>query len=148
MWKKFVYLSLLAFFYACTTMNVIDHKAGVLSVINDINKSNTQALITCSKVPFLFDGEILLRKADVSILWNNLKEADFNIDDPLITAIEKVNQDTYKEFADTMEVKVFFNKYISTDCVLIRVKSTNGENLFIAAEKPECDLKIFAFKGV
>lgn len=147
MWKKFLYISLLGFFCACTTMNLTDHKTGAISLIEDINKGKIKELNACSNVPFLFDKEILLRKADVSLLWENLKQADFTIEDPVVTAIENINPDSYKEFSHSMEVKVFFNKYVSKDCMLIRIKSKSGGIIFIAESKPGEKLLISAFTG-
>jgi hypothetical protein len=131
----------------CATFSLKDEERGFTTVINLINDDHSDTLASISTVPFLFDGEILLVKQDVEVLWKNAIAAGFELPKPQIVDIEPAKPDMASIFSDSKEVAVFFKKYLPKNAVFASVKSDNGEYLFILGERISGVPRIVAFKG-
>jgi hypothetical protein len=145
--KQIVPVLLLVAVVGCATFNPKEEERGLSAVISLLNKGDGDALAELSSIPFLFDAEILLVKQDVEILWKNAVKAGFTIANPRIVDIEPADTGMAKLFSDSMEVEVFFKKYIPKRAVFARVQSDSGTYLFILGDHVGGLPTIVAFKG-
>jgi len=118
-------------FLSCATVPIAENEKSVEKVVDLFNRGETEKLSDLSQKPFLFDGEIILMQQDLDIFYGNLTNAGFVIDDYSIASLDRVDDDTYKNFAETMEVEVFFNKYIESSAVVATIKAKNGTFLLL-----------------
>ena len=65
----------------CATIGTGSSQRSVEKGISLINSGDVATLMEHTAIPFVFDGEILIRSGDVRILWENLSNNDFVIVD-------------------------------------------------------------------
>jgi hypothetical protein len=116
---------------SCASGPYVQNEPGVYKLVDLINKGGINEVKGLSDAPFLFDGEILLLSDDVNSLWNNLKSAGFKLEGAKIASIERLGADSYKAFADSLDARVFFSKYLNQDTSLVRIAAQNGVWLFL-----------------
>ena len=95
----------------------------------------------------MLDGGILLRQADVNAAWSNLKVAGFRIGAPKVVSIAKIDADSYKAFADTMDARVFFKKYLDKSSSLVALDSSDGRYYLILNREVKGYPRVQGFKG-
>jgi hypothetical protein len=88
-----------------------------------INQGDAPALTESSAVPFVFDGEILLRASDVGAVWRNLSINGFRLDSEGVMGTSRVDDTTYQVFSEADEMRIFFSKYVPSGSVLGTVQS-------------------------
>jgi hypothetical protein len=131
----------------CTTFNVKDREAGIYKIIDFINNGESEKLVTSSRIPFLYDGEIILLQKDIRLIWNTLSESNFSIKDPEITAMDNIDEQTYTVFTTSMEGKVFFKRHLPKKTVITTVSAKNGTYYFLTGGDKKSGVTIFGMKG-
>jgi hypothetical protein len=123
-----VTLSILA---SCATTPYAPSERKVQRLVALIDSGGVGAVKSLAAAPFLLDGEILLRQSDVEAAWANLKAAGFKLGSPAIASIARVGPDSYKLFADSMDVRVFFKKYLDKDSSVVGLDAAEGRYYLI-----------------
>ncbi len=137
-------LTLLA---SCATAPYTPSEKKVEKLVQLIDRGGVGAVKGLSLAPFLLDGEILLRQADVDTAWSNLKAAGFTMGEPKIASIERLGDQSYARFAASMEVRVFFKKYLNKDSVLVALDAAEGRYYLVLNREVSGYPRIQAFKG-
>ena len=145
--KLILFLPVLLIITGCATLNEKEQEESIHDIISLINRGDNNKLMSISSIPFLFDGEIILLKRDITFIWENLKKAGFSIPDPVVKEIGYVNEEIYTLFSPSMEVKTFFKKYIPEKAVLATISSKEGTFYFITGGKRKGPATLFAMKG-
>jgi hypothetical protein len=128
--KKFVLLLAgIALVASCVTFKVDENE--VTKVISLINKGETDKLAAITAMPFLLDGEIIALQSDSLVLWTNLKAAGITFNNAQLAELISIKEDTFKLFADTWEVSVFFKKHVPANAKLARLQTDNGGFLLL-----------------
>jgi hypothetical protein len=112
-----------------------------------INSGKPQELTRMSAVPFLVDGEIVALPGDVAAFWQNAVKSGFRIPSPELASAEPLRADSYREFADSMEVKTFFKKYADRDARLLELESSSGQSVLLLVKDSWGARKLYGFKG-
>jgi hypothetical protein len=118
--------------FSCSSVPHNQRDKKLDKIISLINSGDTEKLLKVSSVPFLFDGEILLKTADVKLVWSGLKKNSYKIKN--YTYVRKAytsKEKDYSLFSDSREVKIYFNKYLSDKSSIIAVKTADGEMLLL-----------------
>lgn len=111
---------------SCSTVPFAQRPANALRIVRLFNSGDIQSLDTISQVPFLFNGEIVELREDVNTIWTNLVKSGLKLDEAQVADAKAIGPDSYKQFSDTMEVQVFFGKYLPKGTALVRVAFTGG----------------------
>jgi hypothetical protein len=130
---------------ACVTFKVDEDQ--VTKIIKLINSGDTDKLARVTSVPFLLDGEIIALQDDAGLLWKNLAQAGFTLQNAALADLIPVKEDTYKLFADTWEVEVFFKKYVPPKSMVAQVKADNGDFLLLLDGEKKGYAQILGIKG-
>jgi hypothetical protein len=130
---------------ACVTFKVDEDQ--VTKIIKLINSGDTDKLARVTRVPFLLDGEIIALQDDAGLLWKNLAQAGFTLQNAALADLIPVKEDTYKLFADTWEVEVFFKKYVPPKSMVAQVKADNGDFLLLLDGEKKGYAQILGIKG-
>jgi hypothetical protein len=112
-----------------------------------IDSGGVGAIKGLSQAPFILDGEILLRQSDVDSAWANLKAAGFGLGKPKVASIARIAPDGYAVFADTMDARVFFKKYLDKDSSLVALNAAEGRYYLILNREVKGYPRIQGFKG-
>ena len=114
---------LLAIISSCATLGFEASESSVERVIALINSGEPEDVVTNSTIPFVFDGEILLRRRDVETLWMGLRANDFELTNPEILSIEGISESSYLLFSESREMEIHFSKHIPQGAYIAEVGS-------------------------
>jgi len=134
---------------SCASLQHSWDQGNVQGVANLINGGQSAKLAAMSSTPFLVDGEIVALKADVAGFWDGIIKAGYKVEKPELNAADPVSADSYKLFADTMEVKAFFAQYVKKDTRVLTMKTSGagGRVLLIVKDNLFSSKTIQGFKG-
>ncbi|MBN2444503.1 MAG: hypothetical protein JXJ04_24290 [Spirochaetales bacterium] len=145
--KWFIPLLFILLITGCTTLNVKEQESGINNIIELINKGESEKLIAASRIPFLYDGEIILLQKDMSLLWDSLCKAGFSIDDPEVTTISYIDDNTYALFTASMEGKAFFKRHLPDKTIVTALSAKEGNYYFLTGSRKNGLITIFGMKG-
>ncbi len=111
---------------SCTSVPYSRWSSSAEKVVDLINHPGEEYLEEITSNPFLLDGEIIVLDSDISMIWNNLNRSRFSFRNGVIRESLPLVAEDYSLFADTMEVKTFFSKYLPDDASLVKVEADNG----------------------
>jgi hypothetical protein len=132
---------------ACASVPYTPSEKKVQKLLDLIDRGGVGAVKGLSSAPFMLDGEILLRQSDVDSAWSNLKAASFGFGKPAIASISRIGPDSYKLFGDTMDARVFFEKYLDKNSVLASIDASDGRYYLILNREVSGYPRIQGFKG-
>jgi len=139
---------LVALFAAsCATVPVSQRDGRVEALLTELNTADVDRLMELSARPFLLDGEIIALEGDLRTLWTNLRGVGFAFDAATIVDLGPVTDTTYREFGDTMDVRVWFQRYTAEDAGLARVRTTHGTFLIVTGDRDGRTPRIYGFTG-
>jgi hypothetical protein len=118
------------FAVSCPSLVVVNEKE-VDKVVSLINAGNADQLEKLTALPFLLDGEIIALPGDAGVLWRNLKAAGITLQGMKLVRLTPAREDSYKLFADTWEVSVFFKKYVPANGMIAEIASDSGRYLLL-----------------
>ena len=98
---------------SCATAPPAPAEEDVRGVTELAAAGETEILTAQSHVPFLFDGEILGRGQDVAEMWRLIVGAGVFEAETTLGALSGVGPGSYRLFADSKQVELFFSKYVS-----------------------------------
>ena len=140
-----ILMMLLLLIPSCITFKVDENEAG--KIISLINAGDVEKLTAITATPFLLDGEIIALPDDAGFLWQNLKEAGFALQNPLLAGLAPVTDETYKLFSEDWEVSVFFKKYVPKDSKLAEIKTADGTYLLLLDGNRRGSAQILGMRG-
>jgi hypothetical protein len=133
---------------SCASLQHSWDQGNVATVADFINTGQAAKLASMSGSPFLIDGEVVPLKADVSGFWDGIIKAGYKVEEPKLGSAAPVSSDTYKQFADTMEVRAFFANYVKKGTRILELKTSAGKSiLLIIKDSPFSKKIIQGFKG-
>ena len=121
---------------ACATVPPARSDRRAEELIDRINAGQIEWVLEQSHVPFFFDGELLVRSADVELLWQGLRESGFMIR-PEGFALEPASPGDYRRVADTFDMQTFFSQdgAFPPDATWLVADSTIGELLILLGDR-------------
>lgn len=140
---------LLALFaVSCQTAPIAQRERRVDRLLMEINGASLDRLMELSARPFLLDGEIIVLESDLEMMWTNLQNAGFTFDSPTLRELGPVDDTTWRRFGETMDVRVWFERYTAEDAGLAEVRTSHGTFLIVTGDRVPGHLpKIFGFAG-
>ena len=133
---------------SCASLQHSWDQGNVDNVANLINTGQSATLAAMSGSPFLVDGEVVPLKVDVAEFWNGIIKAGYKVRGPQLGTAAPVRADSYKQFADTMEVRAFFVNYVKKDTRILEMKTSAGKSILLIIKDSLFSQKIIqGFKG-
>jgi hypothetical protein len=113
-----------------------------------INEGQADKLAAMSAAPFLVDGEIVTLKPDIASFWSGIVKAGFKVEGAALLQAAPLAAESYKQFANTMEVKAFFAQYVKKDTRLLELgTSRSGRKIMLIFGDSWFKKTIYGFKG-
>ena len=132
---------------SCATAPYTPSERKVERLVALIDKGGVGAIKGLASAPFLLDGEILLRQADVDSCWSNLKASGLSLGTPKIESIARIGADSSLLFVDSMDARVFFKKYLDKNSVLVTIDASEGKYYLLLNREVSGYPRIQGFKG-
>ena len=111
---------------SCSSVPYSRWNSSSAKVIELINSPGDEYLTKITASPFLFDREIIILEKDIAMIWKNIDEAGFCFEEAYEAESMPVSAGDYRLFADTMEVKTWFEKYLPEKASVVKIKAKNG----------------------
>lgn len=145
------YLAVLAFtavlLAGCQTVPVPQREGRVRALVDIVNTAPLDELITYSQTPFAFDSELLVLSGDLDLLWGNLRTVGFSFDGAEIIDISPLEPDSYTAFAQSYEMRIFFEEYLSADGALVYLRHDSGEYILLVDKSRNRTPLLYGIKG-
>jgi hypothetical protein len=138
-------LSALFVFTSCASIQTRDGNDAAL-IVRALSTGRADLLAGMSSLPFLVDQEIVSLQADVDSFWKTMAGSGFRVDASGPLSVP-VSESSYREFADTMEVRTFFAKYVVKGTRILELSSSGKRVLLLVHEEPFGRMLIQGFKG-
>ncbi len=145
--RKLLLASLCLALAACATFGPRQAQRAAGEIVGLVNSGQAAELARMSRAPFLLDGELLLLPGDIATFWDGVSKARFRIDPAAAVTVVPVDTQTYTRFAATMEVKTFFQSYVSKKGALVVLESGRSRILLLLERGKGGRTQIVGFKG-
>lgn len=145
--KRAALLLLCVGIFSCASLQQKRYDGSVEEVIAWINAGRTAELAALTKTPFLLDREIIILAQDIEEFWSRAVEAGFRIPAPRFIESFPVAPDTYKTFGSTMEVKSFFQKYVTERAYVVNVETESTILRFLMDRVKLGEIRILGMAG-
>jgi hypothetical protein len=132
---------------ACATFAPRRYERAAEQIAGLVNSGQAAELARMSRAPFLLDGELLLLERDVATFWDGVTRAGFRIDPSATATATPVDAQTYIRFASTMEVKTFFQSYVSKKGFVVELDAGRARILLLLDRGKGGRTQIVGFKG-
>jgi len=120
---------------SCTSVPYSQWDSSSAKIVDLVNSGGDASLSGLTSTPFLLDGEIIILEKDISMIWKNIRESGFTFGKAYETESMPVSAGDYRYFADSMEVKTWFSKYLPEKASLVKIEAGNGLYYFILGPK-------------
>lgn len=120
---------------SCASAPYVQKENSVLRLIELINEGGVTGIDELTMVPFVLDTETLYLESDITTLWENLYRSGFVMTDAQFVQAEPVTPESYKLFADTFDMKNFFDHYTDKDTSIVTVDTREGL-YYLLLERP------------
>jgi len=137
----------LMIFSSCASANFVYRESTARKVVDLVSGKDSETLSLISRNPFLLDGEIILMSGDMELFWEKAFAAGFGFPGGTVESVIPVDGETFRIFGDTMDIQVFFRKYVPAPSSLAKVSTGDGYYWFVFSEREGKYPKILAFKG-
>ncbi len=145
--KKTIMLLAAAFILAsCASIQTKDER-NIRRISRLINSGDHEELIIMSEMPFLLDQEIIVLEKDINSFWKDILNAGFKVNEPELERGIFIDEESYKEFYTSMEVKTFFKKYLPEGTRMLELKTSTGRRILLLIKEKLWLRKIYGFKG-
>jgi hypothetical protein len=135
-----------ALFASCASLAVQD--LGNARLVADlINAGKAEELAAMTASPFLLDQEVVPLPADAAAFWKGICAAGFKVNALETAAGRALSADSYKEFGDTYEARLFFQKYVDKDSRLLELESADGRRVIVLFADVWLKRAIIGFRG-
>lgn len=132
---------------SCASLQHSWDQGNVETVAKLINGGQSAKLAAMSATPFLVDGEVVTLKNDIAGFWEGIIKAGYKVEGPALGEAAPVTADSYKQFADTMEVKSFFAEYMKKDARVLELRTGAGGRILLIIRDSWFSKTIQGFKG-
>lgn len=146
--KKLLILGVLALFMAsCATVPVAQRESRIERLLDTLNEGTVEEAVPATGTPFLLDREIIILERDVETMWSNLQQVGFSFAGYEIRSVEEVTAESHRRFGSTMDVEVYFQKYLPEGAAVVTVDTDNGEFLLLTGGKVEGAPLLYGMRG-
>lgn len=146
--KKLLLLGLTALFMAsCATVPVAQREPRIERLLVTLNEGSVEEVLPATGSPFLLDREIIILERDIETMWTNLREVGFSFADFSITSVEEVTAESFRRFGESMDVEVYFQKYLPQGSAVVTVETDHGTFLLLTGGREDGAPLLYGMRG-
>ncbi|MFW5812244.1 MAG: hypothetical protein ACOCWS_04595 [Alkalispirochaetaceae bacterium] len=146
--KKLLLLGVAALFMAsCATVPVAQREPRIERLLETLNEGSVEDVLPATGSPFLLDREIIILDRDIETMWTNLREVGFTFADYRIRSVEEVTAESFRRLGESMDVEVYFQKYLPEGAAVVTVETDNGTFLLLTGGRVDGAPQLFGMRG-
>ncbi|MBE3063704.1 MAG: hypothetical protein IMZ54_12155 [Acidobacteria bacterium] len=132
---------------SCASIQRAQDQGRIDKIARLINSGEAEKLTALSAVPFLLDQEIIPLRADIAGFWKDVVKAGYKVAGPELEKGSPVSADSYRVFADTMEAKAFFARYVKKGARVLELSTGDGRKIVLLVRDTLFSRTLYGFKG-
>jgi hypothetical protein len=132
---------------SCASIQRAQDRGRVGRIAELINSGEAGKLAAMSGVPFLLDQEIIPLQDDIAGFWKDVVKAGFRVESPALEKGSPVSADSYRAFADTLEAKAFFSRYVKKGARVLELSTSGGRTIILLVRDTLFSRTLYGFKG-
>jgi hypothetical protein len=132
---------------SCASIQRAQDQGCVGKIAALINSGDAEKLAAMSAVPFLLDQEIIPLRADIALFWKDVAKAGFKVEGPALERGSPVSAESYRAFADTLEAKAYFSRYVKKGARMLELTTSGGEKIILLVRDTLFSRTLYGFKG-
>jgi hypothetical protein len=132
---------------SCASIQRAQDQGRVGQIADLINAGSAEKLAAMSAVPFLLDQEIVPLRQDIESFWKDAVKAGFKVEGPALEKGTPITAESYRVFADTMEAKTFFSKYVKKGARVLELSTSSGRRIILLVRDTLFSRTLYGFKG-
>jgi hypothetical protein len=132
---------------SCASIQRAQDRGRVGQIAELINAGSAEKLAAMTAVPFLLDQEIVPLRQDIESFWKDAVKAGFKVEGPALEKGTPVTADSYRSFADTMEARTFFSKYVKKGARVLELSTSGGRRIILLVRDTLFSRTLYGFKG-
>lgn len=132
---------------SCATVPVSQRERAVERLVETINSQSAEELLKLARVPFVVDRELVETRADMERFWRTAFDNGFELRNPEIVSVEAAAEGSYEQFGPGIEMRVYFDKYLSEDGAIATVSTADGTFLLLLGERRFFTPELFGIAG-
>ncbi len=132
---------------SCASLQRAQDQGRVGQIARSINSGEAEKLAAMSAVPFLLDQEIIPLRTDVAAFWQDVVKAGYTVEGPELEKGFPVDAESYRAFADTMEAKAFFARYVKKGARVLELSTSGGRRIVLLVRDAWFSRTLYGFKG-
>lgn len=131
---------------SCATVPLSQDTASVERLVRELNEAPVERLVELTATPFLLDDELVVLEADVTIMWQNLRDAGFAFDGAQVVSVTPGGAPPVA-FGSSLDVEAWFDRYAASDWASTEVQTTHGTFLILTGSAADDVPLIYGFTG-
>lgn len=143
--RPVILLALAAFLGSCASVGKLE-ESEAMDVLSLVNEGKSEALVSHSKLPFVYGGEILDSEAQLRLLWEGLRDEGFVPGEGVLKVFRPLRPEDRSLFSEYWEVRTWFDLVIKEEDRLAQINTSLGELSMILRPVKGRDYKILAFR--
>jgi hypothetical protein len=132
---------------SCASIQRAQDQGRVGQIARLINSGEAEKLAAMSADPFLLDQEIIPLRADIAGFWKDVTKAGYKVAGPELEKGSPASADSYRAFADTMEAKAFFARYVKKGARVLELSTGDGRRIVLLVRDALFSRTLYGFKG-
>ena len=145
--ELFLLAAAVALLASCATVPVAQREPRIERLLTTLNEGSIEEVLPATGSPFLLDREIIILDRDVETMWTNLRAVGFSFAEYQIESVDAVTEESYSRFGETLDVEVYFQKYLPEGAAIVTVNTAHGRFFLLTGGKVEGAPRLFGFRG-
>lgn len=146
--KRIIFITFILFLLiGCKSLPYTADREDVDIVVGLINNADVKSLVAASRLPFLFDSEIINSPSDIEYLWQSLAENGFKLTNYTIKEIFVPDDLSSLWTGLDMEIDSYKKNYLNQDSNCVILDTDKGEFLLLIGRPVKGIPSILGIRG-
>lgn len=144
----FFLLLLFAFtIVSCATVPPAQDEERVGALVERINERDADQMIDQSRLPFLFEDEVVEVSNELYILWISAFDDGFNLPNASVVSITQVDSEEYHDQRNSKDLPEAYGRQLPESARIARIQAQQGTFELVLAEQHNGLPAIYGLRG-
>ena len=139
--------ALCAVLASCASIAIAPDVDNVTTLVDRLAQGGPEGLFDVVSDQFVYDQELLKRESDVLLLWERLFDAGISFDGAEVLSVAALDDDSYRLFGDSFEMRSFFERYLRGAPAIARIRVGAEEYLLLVGGGRNGVPELFGMRG-
>lgn len=132
---------------SCATVPPAQDEDRVGALVEQINKRDADRMIDQSRLPFLFEDEVVEVSNELYILWIATFDDGFSLPNATVVSITPVGSEEYGDLRNSKELPAEYGRRLPESASIARIQAQQGTFELVLAEEHNGLPVIYGLRG-